>query len=156
MKVVYSYHRQLCPYAWRTSHPSLKALTDMEKSKTFLMSSGCETAPMVLINRTFSSCKSASLNSFIMASSVAASPCLRTVPYTAERKSAGTVDSSLQWAWNLFLASATMSWRPNLPRQAIISPRRRASRCPNRAKQIRIPTYQLLLHIFAVKSCDFA
>ena len=54
-------------------------LTDKEKSKTFLMSSGCVTVPMVLISRTLSSCKSAFLNSFIMASSEVASPFLRTV-----------------------------------------------------------------------------
>ena len=54
-------------------------LTDKEKSKTFLISSGWVTVPMVLISRTLSSCKSAFLNSFIMASSVLASPFLRTV-----------------------------------------------------------------------------
>ena len=54
-------------------------LTDKEKSKTFLISSGCVTVPMVLISRTLSSCKSAFLNSFIMASSEVASPFLRTV-----------------------------------------------------------------------------
>ena len=54
-------------------------LTDKEKSKTFLISSGCVTVPMVLISRTLSSCKSAFLNSFIMASSELASPFLRTV-----------------------------------------------------------------------------
>ena len=54
-------------------------LTDKEKSKTFLISSGCVTVPMVLISRTLSSCKSAFSNSFIMASSELASPFLRTV-----------------------------------------------------------------------------
>ena len=107
-------------------------LTDKEKSKTFLISSGCVTVPMVLISRTLSSCKSAFLNSFIMASSEVASPFLRTVLQTADLKSAGIMASPLQWVSNLLRASLTVAeWllRPRTPRTV---PRKRASRWPKR------------------------
>ena len=113
-------------------------LTDMEKANTFLISSGCDTAPIHLINRTFSSCKSASLNSFIMASKMTSSPCLRTVLYTADLKSAGMVDSPAQWAWKRVRASARVAGWPYLPKRPIIRPLRRASRCPKGNKQYYI------------------
>ena len=102
-------------------------LTDNENSKTFLISPGWGTAPMVFINRTFSSSKSASLKRFVMASSVLASPCFITVLYTADRRSAGIVDSPLQWESNLSRASASVgvSLRPMTLRA---KPLRRASR----------------------------
>ena len=121
----------------------------MEKSNTFLISSGCDTAPIHLINRTFSSCKSASLNSFNMASKLTSSPCLRTVLYTADLKSAGMVDSPAQWAWNRLRASARVAGWPYLPKRPIIRPRKRASRCPERNKQYyRLVEKKILLSIF--------
>ena len=110
----------------------LMRLTDNEKSKTFLMSSGCDTAPMLLISRTFSSCKSASLNSFMMASSVLASPCLRTVLYTADLKSAAIVDSPLQWASNFLRASSIVVGSPLRPITPRTKPLKRASKWPKR------------------------
>ena len=110
----------------------LMRLTDNEKSKTFLMSSGCDTPPMLLISRTFSSCKSASLNSFMMASSALASPCLRTVLYTADLKSAGIVDSPLQWASNLLRASSIVVGSPLRPITPRTNPLKRASKWPKR------------------------
>ena len=109
---------------------SLIKRTDKEKSHTFLIRSGCDTAPMHLINRTFSSCRSASFKSCITDSRVLPSPCLRTVLYTADLKSAGMVDSPLQCASNLFCASATVAGWPYLPKRPIIKPLRRASRWP--------------------------
>ena len=107
-------------------------LTDKEKSKTFLISLGCVTVPMVLISRTLSSCKSAFLNSCIMASSVLASQFLRTVLYTADLKSAGIVASPLQWASNLLWASVIVAEWPLRPRTPRTIPRKRASRWPKR------------------------
>ena len=109
--------------------------TDMEKSNTLLISSGCDTAPIHLINRTFSSCKSASLNSFIMASKVTSSPCSRTVRYTADLKSAGMVVSPLQWASNLLRASVIVAGLPPCPIQPRTRPLKSESKWPSRNKR---------------------
>ena len=58
-----------------------------------------------------SSCRSASFKSCITDSKVLPSPCLSTVLYTADLKSAGMVDSPLQCASNLFCASLTSDYQ---------------------------------------------
>ena len=103
-------------------------LTDIENFKIFLIRPGCDTAPIHLINRTFSSCKSASLNSFITNSKVLSSPYLRTVLYTADLKSAGMVDLPLQCASNLLRVLARDACSPLRPIQPSIRPFNNASK----------------------------
>ena len=104
--------------------------TDIENSKTFLIRSGCDTAPIHLINQTFSSCRSAYFNSWPESLKVLTTPCLRTVLYTAALKYTRMVDSPLQCASNLLRASARVAWSPLRPLQPNTRPLNSASKWP--------------------------
>ena len=102
--------------------------TDIENSKTFLIRSGCDTAPIHLLNQAFSSCRSASFNSWPQSLKVLTTPCLRTVLYTAALKYTGMVDSPLQCPSNLLRASARVAWSPLRPIQPNTRPLKSASK----------------------------